>query len=108
MKTAPLIILFVIFSNVSLALELEHQQLIGQWLVTETDGRDTKADNEVWEFNKNTIYIRINGIAEATEAYNILADTIYSGYVKIKVIEITPESMEVKMDNSILKLKKVN
>jgi hypothetical protein len=74
----------------------------------EIDGQDAKAENEVWEFNKNTIFIKVNAVSEAEETYTLLGDTIYSGYIRIKVQNISPQEMSIEFDNSRLRLEKLN
>ncbi|MFT6102005.1 MAG: hypothetical protein ACJAZJ_000570 [Candidatus Endobugula sp.] len=100
----------MIISSMSYAtdINLNKQDLFGEWQVIQIDDRVSTADKEVWEFQKNQIYILIDEITDSSTTYEVLNDTIYIDSERVKILQFNDNTMTLDGLGAIYHLKKLN
>jgi hypothetical protein len=100
----------MVISSMSYAadIDLNKQDLFGKWQVIQIDDRGSTADNEVWEFQKNQIYIFINEVTDSSTTYEVVTDTIYIDSERVKILKFNDNTMALDGLGAVYHLKKLN
>jgi hypothetical protein len=107
MNKLILVALVLLYSASSHTKEIKDEELEGKWIVTTINDKNTRSDNEIWEFGRNTVRISINGKAETPEPYTLLGNTVYIADIKVEVLEISDTTMKATESNSNYVLERI-
>lgn len=96
MKKIVILFFLMFFSTFCLAVDVSEADLEGKWLIVKMGSMDVADMEDVWEFKAGLWTAISGGKALSPDKYKLIGDEIDLGHSKIRIVEISGNSMKAK------------